>query len=777
MNALEELASTCDMEHWFRDVGRTILLEALGDTCDQINSSFKTDFQSYTQDRLNLVAELETLRPIASQVQRLEDENSALKDEIKALKDASREQIHAPGHISHTEAESALRTPLAPRSTIQISSKWTNQVDIEAVTHPELKAEFLRMEKNHAKLYDKFIDLQAALNKSNELVRERTATYRHWVDHAKQLSEQSLKRSQRIKKLEAKLAEISQEPLNLSFSSDAGDVEVAAEPTTVTSIYSHQPKQSNEPKQALIAVPSHQPRALPSLEDTRTARSRSLSRNISGSDRSDFTPETNHLRRTNETPPCLPPLPPYREFTDGELRIKPEPSSDTPVVVLERCVRKRKNADGDESGILASSRVKTEHSPELQSTDKRRRFAPEESMDFDTEYRTVETPRKHARYQQVHNMRIDDDIGVQGRAHDTRITYLVDDIKHNSRTSTNDISSTDLAAVDRAELQKNTSPALQPLNNNQVLKPRLNLASGSRNRKSSIRPRGIASLAEDSYQNENMNTSDMSKVNALEQLLNTPSPARGDMAARSSYPAEDEQSSNVYLQLPKRRELPFGKGGRKSSSSTPEETPNDSSHKPASPSLNQDHDKATPINRAERGKTGVPTLRQTPKARLRLDDFKINPHVNEGYDYAFTDVVRRKDDRACLQGCVKENCCGYKFRSLAHAYRAGTRPSEFQSLLESYLGDDCHRLSSMSEAEKETLWVEAKIRELANANGKHRHRYPRMSTPPGFWRADFPSTQEGEEYSEEAAKLEREVIDERYREAMRPGGLWVFRDE
>ncbi|RYC66119.1 hypothetical protein CHU98_g23 [Xylaria longipes] len=779
MNALEQLTSTCDMENWFRDVGRTILLEALGDTCDRINSSFKKDFQSYTQDRLNLAAELETLRPIASQVQHLKDENAALKDEIKALKDAGREQTPAPGSTSHRRAQSALRTPLAPRSTNEISSKWTDPVDIEALALPELKAEFLRMEKKHAKLHDKFLDLQAALHKSNELVRERTATCRHWVDHAKQLNEQSLKRSRRIKKLEAKLAEISQEPLNLSFSSDTGDVEVAAEPATLTPIHSHQPRQSNGPKQALVAAPHRQPNALARTEDNGTVRSPSLSRSIFESDRSGSS-ETDHIRRTNQTPPCLPPLPPYRDFTEGGLRIKPEPSSDTPVVVSERCVRKRKNADGDESGVPALARVKIEHSPEPQSTGERRCFAAHESIDFDTGYHAVETPRKHARYQHTHNVHLDDEIGIQRRAHNTRITHPTDDINHNSRAPTHDLSSTNLAAANRAELQVETGPALQPLNNNQVLRPRSNIVSGIRNRKSTARPQGITSLAEDNYQNENMNPSNsksVPKARALEQLLNTPSPAQDDMAARSNCPVEDEQPSNIYFQLPKKRQLPFGKDGRKSLGSAPKENLNDFSHKPASTSMNQDRDKATATNTAEKGKTGAPALRQMPKARLRLDDFKINPDANEGYDYAFTDVVRRKDDRACLQGCVKENCCGHKFRALAHAYRAGTRPYEFQSLLESYLGDDCHRLSTMSEAEKETLWVEAKMRELANTSGKHRHRYPRMSTPPGFWRADFPNTQDGEEYSEEAAKIEREIMEERYREAMRPGGLWVFRDE
>lgn len=307
-----------------------------------------------------------------------------------------------------------------------------------------------------------------------------------------------------------------------------------AEPATLTAIHSHQPRQSNGPKQARAA---HQPGALAHIEDNRTARHSSLSRNIFESVRSGLTSETDRSRKTNEMLPCLPPLPPYREFTEGELRIKPEPSSDTPVVVSERCVRKRKNADDDEGGILTSARVKIEHSPEPQSTDEHRPFAPHDSIDFDTEYRAVETPRKNARYQHAHNVRPDDEIGVQGRAHHTRITHPTNGTRRNSRTPTNDLSSMDLAAANGAELQVNTGPALQHLSNNQVLKPRLNLSSGSRSRKSSTRPRGITSLAEDNYQDENLNPSNsrsVPKAGDLEQLLNTPSPAQDDMAVRSN---------------------------------------------------------------------------------------------------------------------------------------------------------------------------------------------------------------------------------------------------
>ncbi|KAJ2985277.1 hypothetical protein NUW58_g5621 [Xylaria curta] len=768
------------MENWFRDVGRTILVEALGDTCDRISNSFKTDFQAYTQDQLDLTTELETLRNKASQARRLEDENIALKDEIKALKDASREHVRTPSTDNHREAKSPVRTPQSPRSTDEVGSKWTNQVDIEGLTPPELKAEFLRLDKKHAKLYSKYLDLQGALHKSKEVLRDRTTTYHQWVDHAKQLGEQSLKRARRIKKLEARLAELSQEPLNLSFTSEAGDMEVVAEAATLTPIHPRQRTQSNALKQALVAAPQCQPRAPSHVDDTGRLKSPTITHSILESSHSASPSETGNLQKTVESTSCLPPLPKNREFTGRELHVKSEPSSDTPVVVLERSVRKRRHPAGDEADIPTYSKVKVEHGPGPSNIDKPPRFAPEESIDFDTEYHRVETPRKHTRHQHIHAVHLNDNINVQEHDYDTSIPHSLNVIRPTPHEPADDVSAMDLAAAICSEPQVNTASALQPLDHNQVLIPRSNSNSNGWNRKSSTMPRGLASLAEDSYQNENLgswNSKNGPTVSVLEQLLNTPSPAQDARALQSGRPIEGEQSSNAHPQLPKRRELPFGKFKRKSLGPPLKGNPNASGYGPASPFTDQGHEKATVTNKTEKGKTGVPTLRQTPKTELRLDDFKINPHANEGYDYAFSDVVRKKDDRVCLQGCVKENCCGHKFRALAHAYRAGTRLYEFQSLLESYLGDDCHRLSIMSEAEKESLWVEAKIRELANANGKHRHRYPRMSTPPGFWRADFPSTQEGEEYNEEAAKLEREIIEERYREAMRPGGLWVFRDE
>lgn len=651
------------------------------------------------------------------------------------------------------------------------------------MTLSELRAEFLRIDKTHTKLHEKHLSLQDALRKSNQLLRERTATYDQWVDHAKQLSEQSLKRAQKIKKLEAKLAEVSQDTfLNSSFSSAAGEVEAVLEPAILTSIDPLTREQSNTPIPAAVTRPRHQLAArdrIDDIDDARRSRSPLVARSLFESSRSNLTLDNGGLQKTKETALCLPPLPQNREPAEGRLDIKPEPSSDTPIVVSERCVRKRKYAGGDEGDTTVATKVKTEYSPKRQTSDERRLFAAHESIDFDTEYHRVDTPRKNTRYQYAQNVQHDADV----EEHDGhgRTVHPINHIKDNNRRPTDDASTTDLAAIHDPEPQDNISSVLQPLSNNQPPRPRPSLAPYRNNRKSSTIPRGLAIIAEDGYQNENMsrsNSKNRTRASILEQLLDTPRPAQEDVSPQPSLVMENGRSLGPDIQPPKRRELPFGKDRQKSMGLTLKGSPNVSSDKQDRVPTNQDHDKAKTMNRLEdNGEAETSALRHVPKARLRFDDFKINPQANDGYDYAFSDVVRKKSDRACLQGCVKENCCGPKFRALARASRAGTRPSEFHSLLESYLGDDCHRLPTMSVDEKETLWIEAKTRELANASAKHRHRHARMSTPPGFWRADFPSTQEGEEYREEAAKLEREIVEERYREAMRPGGLWMFRDE
>lgn len=171
--------------------------------------------------------------------------------------------------------------------------------------------------------------------------------------------------------------------------------------------------------------------------------------------------------------------------------------------------------------------------------------------------------------------------------------------------------------------------------------------------------------------------------------------------------------------------------------------------------------------------------RTRPLHRLGLSHFKINPDNNEGLDYAFNEVVRKKDERKGISGCTRADCCGGKFLAMA---RLGGLPAELRRSLqedprslEDHLGDEQHSLGMPDGGDKDGL--PPGVRTIANCYGKHRHDHQRPHTPPGFWRTEMPSTQDLERDREEARRQERETVKERYREAMRPGGLWKYADE
>lgn len=204
-------------------------------------------------------------------------------------------------------------------------------------------------------------------------------------------------------------------------------------------------------------------------------------------------------------------------------------------------------------------------------------------------------------------------------------------------------------------------------------------------------------------------------------------------------------------------------------------------------------------------------LRARPVEHLTLEDFRINPAANQGLSYAFTDVVRNHDQRKCLPGCMKPDCCGAKFRKLVKMGgfpttpmgRVGkglfdSSPPEEQSgprgsgafaklglsnqdarIIQEYLGDagTLSHLERMTPSEREDVLIDAKAKKLSDMYGKHRHLHERAKSPPGFWRTDMPDSQEEERDRGEAQKMVRTKVEERYREAMRKGGLWKFADD
>ena len=182
------------------------------------------------------------------------------------------------------------------------------------------------------------------------------------------------------------------------------------------------------------------------------------------------------------------------------------------------------------------------------------------------------------------------------------------------------------------------------------------------------------------------------------------------------------------------------------------------------------------------------SLRARPVAALSLSDFKINPTFAQGSNFAFADVVRGREQRQCLPGCIREECCGGKFRRVLEIGGAMPTPPqrrlwdmseapEEQRELEDYLGHDRRRLVGLGPQERVKLLSEARAHQLAQRYGRHRQAFERAKTPPGFWRTDMPTTQETAEDIARARNDEAQLVRERHADALRGGGRWIFKDE
>lgn len=184
------------------------------------------------------------------------------------------------------------------------------------------------------------------------------------------------------------------------------------------------------------------------------------------------------------------------------------------------------------------------------------------------------------------------------------------------------------------------------------------------------------------------------------------------------------------------------------------------------------------------------SLRARPLATLRPIDFKLNPAHNQGYDHPFSEVVHNRDLRKCMPGCKRPGCCGNAIRKAVEigGYAAPRKCGLFDSspegdveederLLEEYLGDNKPHLKGMTAEERQELLLKARTEQFANEHGKHRYVYGRAQSPPGYWDPDMPDTQREKEYRAAAAAYEKEKTADMYKEAMRPDGLYKFRDE
>jgi hypothetical protein len=189
----------------------------------------------------------------------------------------------------------------------------------------------------------------------------------------------------------------------------------------------------------------------------------------------------------------------------------------------------------------------------------------------------------------------------------------------------------------------------------------------------------------------------------------------------------------------------------------------------------------------------IKPLRERPVTALRLDDFKINPKAYRGLDMTAEPVRGREARRHQMDGCKDPTCsrCGDQLKILSanlpvtvgSTLFASTQDDELtedEKLIKYYLGArfNLDKVARMDSQERDDLIMKAKQQIISERHIRHRVKpNQRRQSPPGYWDVEFPVTQEVEARREEADRRERAEVEERYREAMRPGGKWVFKDE
>lgn len=486
---------------------------------------------------------------------------------------------------------------------------------------------------------------------------------------------------------------------------------------------------------------------------------------------------------------------PSHSGLQGENRpmtVKLEPSSDGPVFVSTREIRKRKRETaGAEPKRL--QKIKSEHSNSSgsEAVGEQHYSSAAESIDYEKEVH-VPTPRKRKRKVLSRALQAGREFNEGGTPHNKRLDVPRSAMSDSSAPGiTSPPSRLDVnyhTAYHSSEVQRNESELLWPPRS-----PSLRVGSKDWSHYPPGIDVGVMDVAEDGEDGFET-VSHLAVKGRLDALLNPPSPY-GPMPAKQRGLAnkdtslfKDTNHYNENFKMASRRGLPFKQTKADSAATGTSTMRSKTSNLSPQPSVVRQRGPHKPSILRDDIPRGRPTsrestpLRKRPTDRLRPEDFKPNPRYNDGLTYIFDEVVRGKEARAALSGCIDPNCCGKTFRHFAEAERKTIGPSVTSraddiKLLETYLGDEAWRLGTMSPEDKEETWILAKTWELANKFGKHRQRYSRMPTPPGFWNVGFPSTQERAEERRQAQEIRIALVRQRYREAMRPDGAWLFRDE
>ncbi|KAK9782827.1 putative USP domain-containing protein [Seiridium cardinale] len=707
------------MEGWLHERGKPALFQAFNEAWSRLENDYQDACNAENTRVADVDGELRALKARIAKADWLEQQNKTLKEEIDQLKKPSQKhQRHQQENQTPAKTRPEVRTPLAPLSVNQprnlgTSVKHAGNLDINSLSRDELSAEYIKLEDKYHTLRSRFSDNVEANEKLQKQFRENKQAFERWTQYAKKLEEQSNARKQKIEKLKTRLAVATSGDAgaNVSFASDTHSVENN----------NHDPN-DHEPEQAAFNyINARTPSPPGALSDVN--RDSSITGSTDGTERA----------------PSLPPLPVAGTKTAHQSPMK-EPSSDTPIIVSERSVHKRRRNDDTLGQIPAATRIKREEGSDPVVTSELRHFVAHESVDFDNAEERVVTPRKTRITHSTSQMASQTAIKEQSPSREDSV-HMMRSQSPDAFTSHGSMSAhvqeREKAA---AQWRKNIFPDQstqdldydEPPSRPSVFRVSDTLGSKPGAGKSSpkiITPslrKGIASLAEDG--NNTRHAPDTPGQHAvkggrLANLLNSAaSPGREAIALPSGTRGNKTPARHAFLlAMPEKRDLPFGRsGGVISEPLAAPETPSLANSKRIASTGTGNR---TPLDTSENPKSKKDKpLRERPIWSLKRADFKVNPKYNEGYDYAFNEVVRGHE-RASLPACIREECCGKVYRPLAEAALPDAGHVAFTSLLEYYLGDDAYKLGSMTKEEKQKMWIEAKIREIAQTSGRHRERH------------------------------------------------------
>ncbi|KAK4188021.1 DNA repair protein endonuclease SAE2/CtIP C-terminus-domain-containing protein [Podospora australis] len=725
------------MESWVRN-GRPSLIAALESVCDAIGGDIEAEIRERDERKdASMREEIDQLKAAAARTEVLQQENQSLRQELEELR--KRNALPAPSiSISRPDIRTPVRHALAEISPNKSIGAWSAKSAATDVESDDLEKRYQNLSR-HYKLVALKLDQKSEAGRKLRIERDK------WWKYAESLEA-------KIQRLQAKVGRYEQ-TLHKLGGAEALDTErettCEAPETEPQGGAGDATRLEQSAFQASFASnPESGTRSGEDQDEPRRRRAASLSApntsypNVQADQVR--TGDASEISGNADTPDELPPIP-SKDRGEDDVRIKEEPSSDGPLVVFERSVRKRKPADDDNAMLPPARKIKSEPSSDPVITNEALIFSPHESIDLDDDGIGMPTPRK-----QRQTLRGVDDDATPRRDNTSRLLY--------PRPSVEESSIAQFAAPPDAPGDFPPDRASWTLDN------------------------GIAGLAEDGDEDFRSSKARSAAKKSLKQtpgrlqtLLNRVSPEPEPATLRplrltNTTPAMRfvepdtgvaESPSEVGL---RNKMSSKGSGSVQTELATPNVRPRLDSVKSSKP---------TPTR-----------LRHTPLAQLRLQDFKINPKLNDGLTFAYDEVVRNKADRAELEGCTDYNCCGRHYRAMAesefNAAGAGvlSRPPDVQ-MMEDYLGPgQSHQLVEMTREERQEVWLKAKSQDMANRLGRHRHRFARKASPPGYWNPDFPDTQEIVENRAEAAKRAKKQIQERWREAMKFGkGKWLFRDE